>query len=123
MDYSSVNSLYHVLKRQQVDTVISVIPDAEVQLNIIDACLMAGVRRFVPAEFETSPDQRPLYVPGDKMNVLARLDQVRAQLEVSLLLYFVEHPTSDRYLTSNLVHGFLLRPFHGDFCSWGLESF
>ncbi|KAF3191919.1 hypothetical protein TWF106_002059 [Orbilia oligospora] len=81
VDYSSVDSLYHVIKRQQVDTVISVIPDAEVQLNIIDACLMAGVRRFVPAEFETSPEQRPLYVSGDKMSVLARLEQVSTQLE------------------------------------------
>ncbi|KAK6500192.1 hypothetical protein TWF481_010542 [Arthrobotrys musiformis] len=84
VDYSSVDSLYHVLKRQQVDTVISVIPDAEVQLNIIDACLMARVRRFVPAEFETSPDQRPLYGPSDKMTVLVRLDEVRAQLESSV---------------------------------------
>lgn len=64
-----------------MDTVISVIPDAEVQLNLIDACLMAGVRRFVPAEFETSPEQRPLYGLGDKMTVLVRLNEVSAQLE------------------------------------------
>ncbi|KAK6355920.1 hypothetical protein TWF718_000298 [Orbilia javanica] len=81
VDYDSVDSLCHVLRRQQVDTVISVIPVADVQLNIIDACLMAGVRRFVPAEFETSPEQRPLYGPGDRMNVLGRLNEVSAHLE------------------------------------------
>ncbi|KAK6530918.1 hypothetical protein TWF281_007750 [Arthrobotrys megalospora] len=80
VDYTSVDSLYRALRK--VHTVISVIPDAEAQLNIIDACLMARVRRFVPAEFETSPEHRPLYGgPSDKMTVLVRLNEVSAQLE------------------------------------------
>ncbi|KAK6337378.1 hypothetical protein TWF730_002780 [Orbilia blumenaviensis] len=81
VDYSSVEAIAHVLRRQQVDTVISVIPDAEVQLNIIDACLVARVQRFVPAEFETSPDLRPLYDPSDKTTVWVRLNEVRTHLE------------------------------------------
>ncbi|KAF3931947.1 hypothetical protein ABW20_dc0101437 [Dactylellina cionopaga] len=79
VDYSSPESLHDTLARQRVHTVISVIPDPYAQLTIIDACVSAGVTRFVPAEFEGSPSQRPLYTSGDRdrMTVLRRLDELR----------------------------------------------
>ncbi|KAF3940565.1 hypothetical protein ABW19_dt0208435 [Dactylella cylindrospora] len=77
VDYNDLDSLHDTLYRQRVDTVISVIPDPDVQLALISACVSAGVLRFVPAEFETSPSQRPMYLHGGRLTVLRRLDELR----------------------------------------------
>ncbi|KAI1107150.1 NAD(P)-binding protein [Jackrogersella minutella] len=56
VDYTNLNNLQFTL--QGVDLVISTISGAE-QLNLIDAARRAGVRCFVPSEFEGAINRRP----------------------------------------------------------------
>ncbi|KAF3922415.1 hypothetical protein AA313_de0204792 [Arthrobotrys entomopaga] len=83
VDYSDSEYLATILRNQRVHTVISVIPDPYVQLSLIDACVSAGVLRFVPSEFEASPSQQPLYTSGgrDRMTVRRHLEEVSDRLE------------------------------------------
>ncbi|EPS45170.1 hypothetical protein H072_819 [Dactylellina haptotyla CBS 200.50] len=83
VDYNDPEHLRSVLVKQRVHTVISVIPDPYVQLALIDACVSAGVLRFIPSEFEASPSQQPLYTSGgrDRLTVRRHLEEVSEHLE------------------------------------------
>ncbi|KAI9678031.1 MAG: hypothetical protein M1817_005975 [Caeruleum heppii] len=62
VDYDDPESLDYSL--QGVDTVISTISGVA-QLQLIDAAVRQGVRRFAPAEFEGAPEFRPYDDPFD----------------------------------------------------------
>lgn len=80
LDYADRNTLQYALTG--IDVVISVVP-SEIQTNFIDAAIMAGVRRFVPAEYEGMPGLRTASGPLDRhrSHVLAYLRLRSDQIE------------------------------------------
>jgi len=62
VDYQSQNSLQHAV--MGVHTIISTVTGAA-QVELIQAAVAQGVRRFAPAEFEGTPSAR---TPGDPLD-------------------------------------------------------
>lgn len=77
VDYESQRDLSYALRG--VDLVISTIAGSP-QINLIDAASAAGVRRFVPSEFEGVPSRRPSNSPFDdgRASALDRLREIAA---------------------------------------------
>ncbi|KAI5793171.1 hypothetical protein EDC01DRAFT_88042 [Geopyxis carbonaria] len=93
VDYSVHVKLHRALLN--VHTLISTISHSEPQLALIDACLTAGVLRFVPAEFEGDLDSRPLaavkdpdspFSHRDRFDVLDRLREERHRIESTIFV-------------------------------------
>ncbi|KAF8247844.1 NAD(P)-binding protein [Wilcoxina mikolae CBS 423.85] len=85
VDYSLPSSLCHALT--DVHTLISTIPHSVPQLALIDACLMARVSRFAPAEFERAPNLRPFVGGGDgRLDVLEKLRTERHRLDSAVFV-------------------------------------
>ena len=59
----------------------------EAQLTLIDAAVRAGVRRFVPAEFEGPPRLRPNdMLDRGRRRALQRLDRYRNHIESTIFI-------------------------------------
>jgi len=63
VDYNDTNTLRHAL--MGVDVVISTVTGTP-QLELIQAAVSRGVRRFIPAEFEGPTNLRPSHNPLDQ---------------------------------------------------------
>ena len=106
VDYGNSASLQYALRG--VDVIISTIPGT-VQIKIIDAAMRAGVRRFVPAEFEGRPSRRPQPDPLDRgktavLNHLRRCgDKIESTVFVCGVLY--ERFAPNGLNGSNIGHG------------------
>ncbi len=101
VDFTSVESLAEPLKGQ--DAIVSTLASEAVklQINIIDAAILAGVQRFLPSEFGSNLDNqnsRALAVYGDKVKIQE---------------YLIE-----KAKTTNLTYTFV---YNGPFLDWGLE--
>ncbi|KAJ5184059.1 oxidoreductase CipA [Penicillium capsulatum] len=84
VDYSSKDSLVAALKGQDalINTLgVGQIP-VDVHLRLVDAALVAGVRRYLPSEFGSdtaNPLTSKLPVFGDKIAVVKRLNELTSQ--------------------------------------------
>jgi len=109
VDYTLLDSLSSVL--QGVDTVISTVTNTKSQLAVIDACLVASVRRFAPAEFEGLLECRPLACSPsrDRFDVLARLREEKHRLDSTV---FVCGLLMERFSPGGLVGSGVCSP-HG----------
>ncbi|KAK3179141.1 hypothetical protein K4F52_009387 [Lecanicillium sp. MT-2017a] len=101
VDFTSVESLVEPLKGQ--DAVVSTLAEEalDLQINIIDAAILAGVRRFVPSEFGSNLDNKNTRA----LPVFAR--------KVKTQDYLIE-----KAKTTSLTYTFV---YNGPFLDWGLE--
>jgi hypothetical protein len=83
VDYESQNSLQHAV--MGVHTIISTVTGAA-QVELINAAVAQGVRRFAPAEFEGSPGSRDPTDPLDRGKKTVRdwLDHYRNQIQSTI---------------------------------------
>lgn len=101
VDFTSVESLVEPLKGQ--DAIVSTLAEEvlDLQINIIDAAILAGVRRFVPSEFGSNLDNKNTRA----LPVFAR--------KVKTQDYLIE-----KAKTTSLTYTFV---YNGPFLDWGLE--
>ncbi|KAI9842908.1 MAG: hypothetical protein M1837_006740 [Sclerophora amabilis] len=84
VDYDDAQSLRYALFG--IDTVISTVSGVP-QLNLIEAAVSCGVRRFAPAEFEGPPSVRPVDILDRlKDSALERLRYYSSQIESTVFI-------------------------------------
>ncbi|CAI6088974.1 unnamed protein product [Clonostachys chloroleuca] len=90
VDYSSVDSLAKALQGQDVAIAALAMPALLVQTNIIEACIKAGVKRFIPSDFgalTTRPVTRdlPLNAHLNVIQDLLREKAAKGEIEYSII--------------------------------------
>ncbi|EDN11347.1 isoflavone reductase [Histoplasma capsulatum] len=72
-DFSSVNSLKDALRRQHAIISVVGIQGVSDQINVIDAAVAVGVRRFIPSEFGNHPESEHKRLPEMRMTQPAKI--------------------------------------------------
>ncbi|CAH0046679.1 unnamed protein product [Clonostachys solani] len=90
VDYSSVDNLTKALQGQDVAIAALAMPALLVQTNIIEACIKAGVKRFIPSDFgalTTRPITRdlPLNAPLNTIQDLLKEKAAKGEIEYSII--------------------------------------